>query len=125
MALKIQSSTTPDKWSEGYGCTNIVIRNCTFEDYQLGRDKRMYGVYADVFVGPNFASESDALPDPVGDPSLFGDILFERCRFLGCRHDAVHVHSAHDVVLRDCEFETPGRRLVANGFASETVEDHR
>lgn len=123
MALKIQSSTTHDKWSEGYGCTNIVVRNCTFENYQLGRDKRMYGVYADVFIGANFASETDTLPDPIGDPSIFGDILFDRCRFLGCRHNAVHVHSAHDVVLRDCKFKTPGSRVVTTGLATGIMEE--
>ncbi|MDO5319788.1 MAG: heparinase II/III family protein [bacterium] len=96
-ALKIQSGTTTDKWSEGYGATNVVVRNCVFEDVNM-RGAAMYGVKSDVFIGVNYENGRDTGVHPV--ESLVSGILLENNAFIQPRAQVLYIHGASDVFER-------------------------
>ena len=108
-ALKLQSGTTTDKWSEGYGCTNVVVRNCVFADVN-GRLTKMYGVVSDVFVGVNFENGRETGVKPVD--TLVSDILLENNTFVRPRGEVFHVRGASKVVER-------GNRVIRADFVPE------
>ena len=97
MAMKLQSGTTTDRWSEGYGCTNVVVRNCSFEDVN-GRMSKMYGVVSDVFIGINYENGQKTDVKPVD--TLVGDILLENNAFVRPRGTNVFVYGASKVIER-------------------------
>ena len=96
-ALKIQSGTTTDKWSEGYGATNVVARNCVFEDVNM-RGAAMYGVTSDVFVGVNYENGKDTGVKPVA--SLVSGILLENNVYIRPRKEVMYVRGASDIYER-------------------------
>ena len=97
-AMKFQSGTTTDKWSEGYGCTNVVVRNCTVEDVNL-RCSKMYGVTSDIFIGVNYENGQATDVKPVD--TLVSGILFENNTFIRPRGQLFHVRGASAVVERN------------------------
>ena len=108
-ALKLQSGTTTDKWSEGYGCTNVVVRNCVIADVN-GRERKMYGVVSDVFIGVNY--ENGVATDVKPVDTLVSDILLENNTFIRPRGEVLHVRGASNVIER-------GNRVIRADFVPE------
>lgn len=94
--IKLQMATSRDKWSEGYGCTNAIIRHCILEDIN-GREKRMFGTVCDIFVGYNTNGKTP-LGRPV--PDRVGDILFEDNTFIRPRGKTIFNVGAASVIER-------------------------
>ncbi|MGN0832257.1 MAG: right-handed parallel beta-helix repeat-containing protein [Kiritimatiellia bacterium] len=75
-AMKITSGWTDKLWCEGYGVTNLVVRDCTFEKANSAGRKGQT-----LFIGTYRKVPSYDRVDTTGEPFL-RDILFENNRFI-------------------------------------------
>lgn len=112
-----------DRWCEGMGSTNVVIRNCTFEDNCIGV--------------PNGAQISTACvtPDkweipPPNKGFVGGDMLIEGCTFIRPRGPVLKLDTGRNVVFRNSTIDLRGEPqreseewVVTNGAENVRVEN--
>lgn len=100
--LKFQAAFMLTGWAEGHGCTNVVVRGCTFEDCQ----RKMVSAYgktiAENFIGRNLRISYEKggfdLPTAYG---IVSDILFENNRWIRPRAPIALVFCAEKVTFRN------------------------
>ena len=94
-AIKIESGYTMKVWSEGYGASNVLVRNNRF------RQCNLMGRY-DFEARPDIYISSYRIVDPSMDKArypLFHDILITRNRFDGTTGAPVYIASAANVAV--------------------------
>lgn len=123
---------TPFTWCEGFGCTNVVVRGCTFENDFNG--STVDGLSAEIYAGARVAPSveqwirignryvADALaarkaakaPEPVPCRDIVSGLLVEKCRFRNPRGYVLQIASGRNMIFRDSdiEFEQPPYRLL-------------
>ena len=120
LPLKFSSCYSYNVWCEGIGCTNIVVRNCRFENCLDVRSERgaTAQIMAEIAIPPAYDPEPDipianaALArrvaenkaagrrvEPSGD-ALHG-ILVEKCTFVNPRGYLLRTVNGRDVTFRD------------------------
>ena len=99
--LKFQLAYTVDKWAEGGGCSNAVVRGCVFENCN-GKSDKTLGWVAEIFSGATVDPES-GFKAPARCAS--GDILVEKNRFKNLRGLAWLANVGENLVFRDNEIE--------------------
>lgn len=100
--LKFQAAFMLTAWAEGHGCTNAVVRNCTFEDCQRRLTPAYGKTVAETFVGRNLriSYEKGGFDLPVAY-GIVSDILFENNRWIRPRAPVAQVFCAEKVTFRD------------------------
>lgn len=130
--LRFQIEYTWNAWCEGFGCTNVVIRGCSFENDYDGYAAE--GLHAEIYAGARIAppveswirignrhvadglaarrAAKDAGPKPCRE--IVSNLLVENCRFLNPRGFVFQAMSGQDLVVRNCEvaFDRPGYPLL-------------
>lgn len=99
--LKFQLAYTVDKWVEGGGCSNAVVRGCAFENCN-GKSGKTLGWVAEIFSGAT-ADPACGFKTPARCAS--GDILVEKNRFENLRGLAWLANVGENLVFRDNEME--------------------
>lgn len=100
--LKFQLAYTVDKWAEGGGCSNAVVRGCVFENCNGKSAGMTLGWIAEIFSG--------AIVDPASGfkaPARCASrgILVEKNRFKNLRGLAWLANVGENLVFRDNEIE--------------------
>lgn len=100
--LKFQLAYTVDKWAEGGGCSNAVVRGCVFENCNGKSAGMTLGWIAEIFSG--------AIVDPASGfkaPARCASrgILVEKIRFKNLRGLAWLANVGENLVFRDNEIE--------------------
>jgi polygalacturonase len=106
-AMKITTGWTLKLWCEGYGATNIVVRDCTF-DRANGANRDSQDIYFGTYRKEPSAARRDACETPV-----FRDILFENNRFVDSFGLTAFVGSCGNIVFRGNSFANPSAAKVA------------
>jgi len=104
-ALKVTTGYTLNVWCEGCGVSNLVVRNCTFEQSNAA-SVRVTGWARDVFLGTYLRRPGSR---EMTDYPILRDILFEGCTFRDSYGLVARIGSAADVTFlnnRICN-ETP------------------
>jgi hypothetical protein len=106
-AIKIETGYTFNVWSEGYGASNIVIRNNRFENVNpMGAYRRemVPTIYMSVYLRTDPSEEKTRFP-------ILHDILVEGNTFSDGPGAIAYVCSAQNVVIRNNRIEnsTPRR----------------
>ena len=132
MPLRLIADWRADLWCEGMGTTNVVIRNCTFED--AGTLVPKEGQISTRCVVP----EGWDIPPP-DKGFVGGDVLIEKCR-LDQGDDAFVMKSGkneegrrrgiptRNVTIRDCTVDLRGTKNVtpsAGAFNVSGAENMR
>ncbi len=95
-AIKIETGYTFNVWSEGYGASNIVIRNNSFENVNpLGayRNEKRPVIYMSVYLKSDPSKEKTMYP-------VIQDVLIEGNSFLNCPGAIAYACSAKNVIIR-------------------------
>lgn len=104
--LKFQAAFMLTAWAEGHGCTNVVVRNCTFEDCQRRLEPAYGKTVAETFIGRNLRISYEKggfdLPTSYG---IVSGLLFEKNRWIAPRAPIALVFCAEDVRFRDNEVD--------------------
>ena len=113
-AIRFVADYRVDRWCEGMGTTNMVVRNCLFDDVNIRHGETPV------------ISTSCVLPDDwdVGsvDPGFVGaGLRVENCRFVNVEGPALELGLGKDVVFSGNEI-VPGERSRRNPAAG-TVRD--
>ncbi len=95
-SIKVETGYTFDRWSEGYGAGNIVVRNCTFEHCNV-QGAQNDGFERDIFLGVYL--KQDPSPQRTSYPIL-NRILFENNTFTDTYGLAAFISSAANVTFR-------------------------
>lgn len=125
--LRFQIEYTWNAWCEGFGCTNVVVRGCSFENDYDGYAAE--GLCAEIYAGARISPPVEQWikignrhvakglaarraandPGPSPCPEIVSDILVERCRFLNPRGFAFQAMSGRNLIFRDSEivFDRP------------------
>jgi len=100
--LKFQAAFMLTAWAEGHGCTNVVVRGCTFEDCQRKLQPAYGNTVAETFVGRNLciSYEQGGFDLPVAY-GIVSDILFENNRWIRPRAPIAQVFCAERVTFRN------------------------
>jgi len=143
--LRFQAEYTWNAWCEGFGCTNVVVRGCTFDNDFNGYT--VDGLSAEIYAGARVAPPveqwirignryvADALaarkaakaPDPVPCRDIVSGLLVEKCRFRNPRGYVLQIASGRNMIFRnsEIEFERPPYRLLPSaGCVSVKNADH-
>lgn len=106
LPLKFQAAFMLTEWAEGHGCTNVVVRGCTFEDCQRKLTPSYGKTVAETFVGRNLRVSYEAggfdLPTAYG---IVSGLLFEKNRWIAPRAPIAQVFCAENVCFRDNEVD--------------------
>ena len=109
--LRMLADYTLKYWCEGMGVTNLVVRNCRFENNCQGRMvDSPWDMGADLVTClglPPSVKIGDA------DKSFISRILVEKCRFTDSLSYAAVFNFGRDIVFRDNMVERTGRRVDA------------
>lgn len=150
--LRFQGEYTWNAWCEGFGCTNIVVRGCRFENDYNGY--LADGVSAEIFAGARIApaveswvgisnrrlldglaarrAKGETAPNPCLE--FVSDLLIEKCRFLNPRGAVLQAEYVKKLVFRDnvVIFDDPPHKLlpyagtiITNGCADVVVHGNR
>ena len=111
-AIKIETGYTLNIWCEGYGASNIVIRNNSFDSVNQ-RDafpnEKYPAIYMSVYLKTDPSTLKTSYP-------ILSDILVEGNKFLNCPGVIAYACSAKNVMIRDNTIENPSPRLLAHPF---------
>lgn len=99
--LKFQLAYTVDKWAEGGGCSNAMVRGCVFENCN-GKSDKTLGWVAEIFSGATVDPER-GFKAPARCASR--GILVEKNRFKNLRGLAWLANVGENLVFRDNEIE--------------------
>jgi len=119
--LKIESGYTANLWAEGYGASNIVVRNNLFDSVNPQGDyENKPAVFLNVYLNGDDFTAKTAFP-------ILHDILIEKNKFINCPGAIVQIFSARNVIVRDNfisntiprKSEIPLRGAVGAGYASD------
>lgn len=106
-AIKIETGYTFDRWSEGYGASNIVVRGNVFDTVNPS-DTRNDGMARDIYIGVYLQRDPSVQRT---DYPILRDILFENNTFRETFGLAAFISSAENVTFRDNTFiNTAARR---------------
>ncbi|MFO7937146.1 MAG: right-handed parallel beta-helix repeat-containing protein [Kiritimatiellia bacterium] len=96
--LRFQRAFSMNAWAEGYGCGNVIVRNCDFINSMCTQP--LYGITHDIFAG------SRRLDDASGfDKKLTAsDIMIENCFFKNVVGMVFYANYADSVTFRDNTF---------------------
>ena len=101
MPLRLIADWRADLWCEGMGTTNVVIRNCTFED--AGTLVPKEGQISTRCVVP---AGWDIPPPDKG--FVGGDVLIEKCTFVRPTGPVLDFPTGRNVTFRDCTVDLRG-----------------
>ena len=96
-AIKIETGYTFNVWSEGYGASNIVIRNNKFENVNpIGayQNEKQPVIYMSVYLKSDPSVEKTMYP-------ILNTILVEKNSFINNPGTIAYICSAGNVVIRD------------------------
>jgi hypothetical protein len=96
-AIKIETGYTTNSWCEGYGASNVVIRNNLFENINpVGAypNEMQPVIYMSVYLKTDPSLEKTSYP-------ILRDILIENNRFFEFPGTVAFVCSARNVIFRD------------------------
>ncbi len=96
-AIKIETGYTFNVWSEGYGASNIVIRDNKFENVNpIGayRNEKQPVIYMSVYLQKDPSIEKTMYP-------ILNNILIEKNSFINNPGAIAYICSAGNVVIRD------------------------
>ena len=99
--LRLIADWRADLWCEGMGATNVVIRNCTFED--TGTLVPKEGQISTRCVVP----EGWDIPPP-DKGFVGGDVLIEKCTFVRPTGPVLDLPTGRNVTFRDCTVDLRG-----------------
>lgn len=107
-AIKIETGYTFNVWSEGYGVSNVVIRNNRFDTVNprdVGNDGKARDIYIGVYMKSDPSTERTQYP-------ILSDLLFEGNTFIDSFGLIAFISSAGNVTFRDNVFvnNTPRRK---------------
>ena len=119
-AIKIETGYTFNSWSEGYGASNIVIRNNIFDTVNPV-DAKNDGKARDIFIGVYM--KTDPSTERTSYPIL-SDILFENNTFRDSFGLIAFISSAGNVTFRNNTFLNPGSRLNPLPYRSAFFVTH-
>lgn len=107
-AIKIETGYTFNVWSEGYGVSNVVIRNNRFDTVNprdVGNDGKARDIYIGVYMKSDPSAERTLYP-------ILSDLLFEGNTFVDTFGLIAFISSAGNVTFRDNVFvnNTPRRK---------------
>lgn len=130
--LRFQIEYTWNAWCEGFGCTNVVVRGCSFENDSDGYAAE--GLHAEIYAGARISPPveqwikinnkyvADGLaarrvaqdPGPTPCREIVSGLLIEKCRFLNPRGLLLQIMSGRNMTFRDCDvtFDCPPHRLL-------------
>ena len=94
-AIKIETGYTLDVWSEGYGVSNVVIRNNLFDNVNPSGSNsghRQRSIYAGIYL------KSDPSQDTTDYPIISG-LLFDHNLFLNSCGVSMYLSSVHNVFI--------------------------
>ncbi len=122
-AVKIETGYTFNVWSEGYGASNIVIRNNVFENVNpIGAypNEKQPVIYMSVYLKSDPSVEKTMYP-------ILNNILVEKNSFLNNPGAIAYICSAGNVVIRDNRIENtvsrrenlPFRGSIGAAYASD------
>ncbi|HBC88546.1 MAG TPA: hypothetical protein DCZ94_16485 [Lentisphaeria bacterium] len=106
-AIKIETGYTFNVWSEGYGASNIVIRNNVFENVNpIGayRNEKQPVIYMSVYLKSDPSVEKTLYP-------ILNNILVEKNSFVNNPGVIAYICSAGNVVIRDNRIENNKTRI--------------
>jgi len=111
-AIKIESGYTLESWCEGFGASNIVIRNNTFDRVNAKgslKDEHEPAIYIGSYLKTDPSREKTAYP-------ILHDILIENNRFVNCPGVIAFICSASRVILRNNTIVNDIPRLAPSLF---------
>ncbi|MBR0458799.1 MAG: right-handed parallel beta-helix repeat-containing protein [Victivallales bacterium] len=111
-ALKIETGYTLRLWSEGYGASNIVVRNCSFEQSnpsEVRNGNWVRDIYMGVYIKTDPSSERTRYP-------ILHDILFENNTFTDSYGLIAFISSAGNVTFRNNLFRNPQPRKHPHSY---------
>ncbi len=110
--IKIETGYTFDVWSEGYGASNIVIRNNLFDTVNpMGcyPNECKPTIYMSVYLKTDPSAEKTQYP-------ILRDILVEGNRFVNCPGAIAYACSAENVIIRGNVIENSIPRRENNSY---------
>jgi hypothetical protein len=107
-AIKIETGYTFNVWSEGYGVSNVVIRNNRFDTVNprdVGNEGKARDIYIGVYMKSDPSAERTQYP-------ILSELLFEGNTFVDTFGLVAFISSAGKVTFRDNLFvnRTPRRK---------------
>lgn len=114
-AIKIETGYTLNRWSEGYGVSNVVIRGNLFDTVNPSgshRAQRQRSIYAGVYLKTDPSQETTDYP-------VIKDILIEGNVFRDNTGVAAYLSSVSNVVVRKNTLEDPTPRREENPCRSQ------
>ena len=115
-----------DRWCEGLGATNLVVRNCTFEDASVLLPR-------EAQISARCVTPANWEIPPPDKGFVAGRVLIEGCTFTRPTGPVIEFNTGRDIVFRNStidlrgvasEFTTAGS-IVTNGAERVTVSDIR
>ena len=100
-AIKIETGYTLNAWSEGYGVSNVVIRNNLFDNVNPSGSStghRQRSIYAGIYL------KTDPSQDTTDYPIISG-LLFDHNLFLNSCGASMYLSSVHDVFITNNMFK--------------------
>lgn len=99
-AIRIETGYTFDRWSEGYGASNIVVRNNVFDTVNPS-DTKDDDLARDIYIGSYMQKDPTTLRT---DYPILRDILFENNTFKETFGLVAFISSAESVIFRNNTF---------------------
>lgn len=119
-AIKIETGYTLNKWSEGYGVSNVVVRRCLFDDVNPSGNCAVHGqrsVYCGVYLRKDPSTEVTEFP-------VLRDILFEDNRFVNDSGVVAWISSASGVTFRGNEIDESAPKRSPHACRGRIRLDH-
>lgn len=112
-AIHIKTGFTFDHWREGYGASNIVIRNCSFSEVNpWGRYPN--ALRPDIYIGTYVMVDS---PNAKTSYQIMNNILIDANRFIDTTGAAIYMNSATNVFVLN--------NIIENNLKHQNIYKYR
>lgn len=118
--LKFQMVYTFDQWAEGYGCNNVVVRNCSFDSCN-NRDVKYDGWVAEIFSGGSI--DKKAKVERLSKYTA-QNILIENNRFVNTRGLSWRINAGRNLFFINNTIDESAKNIKFQSYAGSIFVDN-
>lgn len=112
-ALKIESGYTFNVWSEGYGASNIVVKNCIFENANATAGGKNDGFARDISLSVYLEVDPSSVRKCY---PILNNVLFENNTFINSCGLIAYANNTKNLIFKDNKIINENPRVVAHDY---------
>ena len=111
--IQFKSGYTYDKWCEGTGVNNVVVRNCVFDTVSPCGNKLWDAMEYDLAIGGFFKTDPS---DEASNYAINQNILIENNIFKNTFGIVAYISSGKNIIFRNNTFDNTKLRLYPRSY---------